>query len=91
MERLAHHRRPSLSPLWDTTAAVKCTLLHSAHYTMQCNYALRGSWVLWQSLLPGDLTGDQLTGPQLLHWSKVAQPIDGAAEKEGLHVLFPIF
>ena len=38
--------------------------------------------VLWQDLVPGDLTGDQLTGPLFLHWSKVAHPRDGAAEKE---------
>ena len=38
--------------------------------------------LLWQQLVPGDLKGDQLTGPQFLHWSKVAHPGDGAAEKE---------
>ena len=38
--------------------------------------------MLWQDLVPGDLTGDQLTGPQFLHWSKVEHPRDGAAEKE---------
>ena len=35
-----------------------------------------------QLTVPGDLMGDQLTGPQFLYWSKVAQPRDGAAEKE---------
>ena len=40
---------------------------------------VRGPMLLWQQLVPGDLTGDQLTGPQFLHWSKVAHPRDGAA------------
>ena len=40
--------------------------------------------MLWQDLVSGDLTGDQLTGPQFLHWSKVAHAKDGAAEKEFL-------
>ena len=43
--------------------------------------------MLWQDLVPGDLTGDQLTGPQLLHWSKVSHPRDGAAEKDFLACL----
>ena len=42
-----------------------------AHNNIQCKsvfvVTLKGSWVLWQSLLPGDLTGDQLSGPQHLH------------------------
>ena len=40
--------------------------------------------LFWQQLVPGDLKGDQLTGPQFLHWSKVAHPRDGAAEKKFL-------
>ena len=43
---------------------------------------VRGIKCSWQDLVPGDLTGHQLTGPQFLHWSKVAHPRDGAAEKE---------
>ena len=42
----------------------------------------KGPILLWQQLVPGGITGDQLTGPQFLHWSKVVHPRDGAAEKE---------
>ena len=38
--------------------------------------------MLWPDLVPDDLTGDQLTGPQFLYLSKVAHPRDGAAKKE---------
>ena len=38
--------------------------------------------MLLQKLVPGELTGDRLTGFQFLHWSKVAHPRDGASEKD---------
>ena len=51
------------------------------HCTACTPLLVRGPRLLWQQLVPGDLIGDQLTGPQFIHWSKVAHPRDGTAEK----------
>ena len=51
------------------------------HCTACFRLLVRGPFLLWQQLVPGDIKGDQLTGPQFLHWSNVAHPGDGAAEK----------
>ena len=62
---------------WTSTFGI-CASFFTACFCL----LVRGPMLLWQQLVPGDLMGDQLTGPQFLHWSKVAHPRDGAAEKE---------
>ena len=64
--------------IWREVTYQKCTVtMHSVFSSTS-----KGPYVALAATSPWWPDGDQLTGSQFLHWSKVAHPRDDAAEKE---------